>query len=372
MAIEPTTAQQMGAVGQESSLSNWAGDYVTDMLGKGWAASEMPYFAYQGPLTAGPSALQQQAFQGIGSLALPSSVANYTAGQYGSSFSPSNIQGKQYTGNTFETDVFGNAAAQQYMNPYLQQALNPQLDEMRRQSEITRLGDAARMTQAGAFGGSRQAILESELNNALMRNQAQVTGEGYRDAYDKAMGQFNIDQQRLLEALGMTESSRQFADRLSEDSWRFAQGQNEASRQFANTSQRDMARLNEMSRQFGANLGLQGLGSMLDIGRLQAQMGETQRGIEQQGIDADYAQFREERDFPYKQVQFMQSLLQGLPLEAQNYEFMDPTLIELITQGAAGGGELWKIISGLFGGSGGTDFNWGTPPETPPEIETYD
>ena len=56
---------------EESSLSSWAGPYVTDMLGKGAALSELPYQAYQGPLTAGSSALQTQAFQGLGALQLP-------------------------------------------------------------------------------------------------------------------------------------------------------------------------------------------------------------------------------------------------------------------------------------------------------------
>ena len=48
-----------------------------------------------------------------------------------------------------------------------------------------------------------------------------------------------------------------------------------------------------------------------------ADMGAVQRGIESEGITADRLQFEEERDFPYKQVQYMQSLLQGLPIGAQ-------------------------------------------------------
>ena len=58
--------------------------------------------------------------------------------------------------------------------------------------------------------------------------------------------------------------------------------------------------------------------------------------IESEGIDADYAQFREERDFPHKQVQYMQSLLQGLPLETQSYTFAQPTALSS-AMGTAGG-----------------------------------
>jgi hypothetical protein len=50
---------------EESSLSSWAGPYVTEMLGRGQALAGLPYQAYMGPLTASESGLQQQAFQGL-------------------------------------------------------------------------------------------------------------------------------------------------------------------------------------------------------------------------------------------------------------------------------------------------------------------
>ena len=52
--------------------------------------------------------------------------------------------------------------AQSYMNPYLQNVLTPQLDELRRQNDITNAATNAKMTQAGAFGGGRQAIMNAE------------------------------------------------------------------------------------------------------------------------------------------------------------------------------------------------------------------
>jgi len=63
--------------GKESSLSNWAGPYVTTMLGKGAALANEPYQAYTGPLTAGASNLQQQAFQGVAGLAVPQNMGAY-------------------------------------------------------------------------------------------------------------------------------------------------------------------------------------------------------------------------------------------------------------------------------------------------------
>ena len=83
------------------------------------------------------------------------------------------------------------------MNPYLTAALAPQLAEARRQSNISALADRAKLTKAGAFGGSRQAIMDAERDRNLQQNLAAITGKGYADAYDRAVGQFNVEQDRL-------------------------------------------------------------------------------------------------------------------------------------------------------------------------------
>lgn len=78
-----------GTIGTESNLSNWVGPYVTDMLGKGQALSNQPYAVNPGPLTAGISDLQSQAFGNAAAFQTPASIATAanTAGnaaaQYG-------------------------------------------------------------------------------------------------------------------------------------------------------------------------------------------------------------------------------------------------------------------------------------------------
>ena len=257
-ADDPIVGQQTGT---ESSLSNWAGDYVTDMLGKGQALANQPYQAYTGPLSAGQSTAQQAAFQGVGNLSVPT-------GQMGAA--------------GFQPQKFTAQAAQDYMNPYMQAALDPQIEEARRQAQITRLGDANRLTQAGAYGGSRQAIMESELNRSLGQNLANITGQGYQSAYDKAMQQFNTEQQAQSQAQNLTNQ-----------------------------------------------YGLQALQN-------QASLGAQERAIQSEGIAADIAQFEEERDFPYKQAQYQQSLLQGLPLAAQSYSYAKPSQLSELLGGSGG------------------------------------
>jgi len=183
-----------GAMGSPSSgatnsgiLSDWAAPYVTQMLGQTQALAAQPYQVYQGPMTAGESGLQSNVFQGLGSLNFPS--------QLGQSFSstgayqlpnPNAAPGAAPAGPT--------GVAANYMNPYLQSVLTPQLDELRRQNDITNMGANAKLTQAGAFGGGRQAIMNAENNRNLMMEQNKTVGQGYANAYDKAMQQYNTEQ----------------------------------------------------------------------------------------------------------------------------------------------------------------------------------
>jgi hypothetical protein len=97
-----------------------------------------------------------------------------------------------------------------------------------------------------------------------------------------------------------------------------------------------------MTAQDKINLyGTQGLQTLAD-------MGATQRAIESEGIVADRLQFEEERDFPYKQVQYMQSLLQGLPLTAQSYSYAEPSALSEVLSGAGG---IKALYDQIFGGS---------------------
>jgi hypothetical protein len=78
----------------------------------------------------------------------------------------------------------------------------------------------------------------------------------------------------------------------------------------------------------------------------QGEAGQVQRDIEQQGITADVKEFENQREFPYKQVQYQQSLLQGLPLATQNYSYSQPSALSNVL-GSTGG--VMDLYDRLFG-----------------------
>lgn len=285
-----TAASSLGTSGGTSTagLAPWAAPYITNYLGKAQALGEAPYQTYQGPLTAGPSALQTQAFQGIGNLTVPPSTYTPVGGSF--------------------TDT---GVAQSYMNPYLQQTLNPQLQAMQRQADIQRNVLGAQAAKSGAFGGARSGLQESQLNAELMRQQQQATGQAYANAFDKAQQQYNAEQQRKIQ-----------------------------------------------EAQFGAGYGLQNLAAQQNVLNQMAGLGQTQRDIAQQGITADLEEFNRQRDFPYKQVQYMRDMISGLPISSvTNQPSQLSGIASLIAAmggvdkllGATGQPDLGSLFENLFG-----------------------
>jgi hypothetical protein len=267
--FDGTTGSQVTGTGgipldtsKTSTLSPWAGDYVTNMLGKTQALVNAPQQTYGGPLTAGASDLQNQGFAGL-----------------------SDIAKAGYDPTKFTSGTFDVAAANKYMNPYLMAALNPQIDEARRQSMITQQGNAAKAASAGAFGGSRSALMGAESQRALNANMANIVGTGLNTAYDKAMGQFNTEQTHGLDTQKATEASRQYS----------------------------------------ADYGLKSMNDLLNAGK-------TQRDIESEGIAADKKQWEEQQARPYTNLEFQRKMLEGLPIGASTTSVNQDDFSKLQTQ----------------------------------------
>ena len=168
------------------------------------------------------------------------------------------------------------------MNPYLKNVLDPQLEELRRQSQINLQPSLAKLTQAGGYGGGRQAIMESEANRNLLTAQNTAIGTGYANAYDKAMQQFNTEQ-----------------------------------------------------------------GQAKTLADMMASQGATDRAIEAEGVAADKAQFEEARANPFKMVQFQQSLLSGMPINAMDYTIQEPSTLQKVASGVSTVDELLKVLYGI-------------------------
>jgi hypothetical protein len=249
---------------QTQDLPDWAKPYAQEVLGKGAALSASPYQAYTGERIAQFTPLQQQAFQGAKTMAPSAATGEAVTRALGTSYSP------------YATGQFGSQVGQ-YMDPYMQNVVEIQQREAQRAADIAGTQRGAQAVQSGAFGGSRQAIMDAEAARNLAMQKGDIQARGLQDAYGRAQTQFNTEQQ-----------------------------------------------LREQSKQYGAGLGLQGLQTALtgagqqfqqgmDVNRLQAGYGTQQQQQVQNILGQQYQDFLDQKKFPYQQLEFQSNLLRGTP-----------------------------------------------------------
>lgn len=315
----------------ETTVSPWAAPVVGGLVGAAVDTAGRDYDVYNAPKIAATSDLQSKAFSGIGGLTMPSAAttaeanlgnvysralnqpaytgatfgnqfnapAQFQAGTFGSAFNaPQAYQGgtftsgfvapQAYTGGTFNAGTVSAGlgapgSVESYMNPYLQNVVDIQAREARRQADIQAAADARKFQ--GAFGGGRQALYQSEGIRNLQQQIGDIQAKGSQAAYDAALKQrlAEAEQYRLgqeatsrlgLEAQKEQEASRQFgakqglaaselaakygldAQRLGEESRQFGARQGLTSAELAAKYGLDASRLGEESRQFAAKQGL--------------------------------------------------------------------------------------------------------------------
>jgi hypothetical protein len=290
-----------------SELPSWAKPYAQTTLEKASALTSQPYVPYNQNRIAGFTDLQTQAQQGAANMAPAQQLAQGsalagTAGLGGLGVAGNaNVQG-------FQNQVGG------YMNPYMQQVLNPQLDELRRQYGISGTQQAGQATQAGAFGGSRDAIMAAENQRNLGTAQNQAIGAAYGNAFNAAQNQYNQNNQTQLAGYGL---AGQAAGQLGQ-------------------------------------LGQTQYGQQMGINQLQNQYGTQQQQLQQQGLTQGYQDFLNQQNYPYKQLGFMSDIIRGLPLGQQSasnvYQGAGSPLGQIAGIGAGLAG-----ASKLFAGGGGVE-----------------
>ncbi len=169
--------------------------YISDVYRMGQQAAYTPYTPYSGQRFAETSPLYQQGVEAT-------QAAAATPGVLGSM----NVGGQNV------------GVMQAYMNPY-QQAVTDVAKQSAVRDYQTKMNELkGQATSRGAFGGSRQAMLESELTRNLGTQLGNIQTQGSAAAYDKASGLYQQDIQnqmqkaQALQNLGLTDETRRQRD----------------------------------------------------------------------------------------------------------------------------------------------------------------
>lgn len=257
---------------QEASLPAFQEAQFKELFGAARGAAQQPFVPYTGPMVAGFSPDQLRQFQATRGLF-----------ETGMGYDPTKaLQGlaqeaRPMTGQA--ASLLGQDISA-YQSPYQQQVIDLAMQDIQKQADIARGGAQERAIRAGAFGGSRSALLESESQRPYAEQMART-------------------------AAGLRQSG-------------FEQAQAAAERDVARQQQMQMFapqfELQARQQQAGLLGGLQ-TGQLQGLGLL-GQAGAQQQQLQQRAIDAARGEFQRALAYPQQQIGLLQAGM-GTPLISQ-------------------------------------------------------
>lgn len=268
----------------QSSIPEEFYPYLERTLQRAEGVSNRGYEAYAGPRLAGFSGDTVASFDTI-------------RGNQGS-YRPfldragAGVDAATSAAGSLSTGTWNRAAADQYMDPYIGKVMDAQRARQEQSfgREMAGIGQLAART--GAFGGSRHGILEARARDNFEQRMNETEASMLSDAYRSGAQIFSSDQARALDA---------------------GRARMEGLMQGADAS----ARLGQMS----SSMGYQDAEALRRIGL-------TQEQLDQAGLDLDYNDFTNQRDYDRQNVAFLSGILRGTPMpissEVTSTQFNNP------------------------------------------------
>ena len=278
-----------------------------DLYQRSQQIAEQPFVPYTGPMVAGFSPDQLRQFQA-------------TRGLFESGMGYDPTKALQGLAQQKRPEV-GQAASLlgqdigAYQSPYQQQVIDLAMGDIQRQADIARGSAQDRAIRAGAFGGSRSALLESESQRPYAEQMARTAAGLRQSGFEQA--------QRAAEAdVARQQQMQMFAP------------------QFALQAKQQQAGL------LGGLAGqqLQGLGLLGGIG-------QQQQALQQQAIGAQRGEFQRALDYPRQQLGLLQGAVFGMRPSETTTTGYSPSGLEKFYAGMGLLNTAQPIFSNLFSAS---------------------
>jgi len=276
-----------------SNVPEYARPYVENMLQSAQTqiynddmTSFRPYQPYSSNVedyVAGFSPLQQQAQQAAYGLQTPGQFGMGTelAGMAGLGSLGLGTQAAG-AGSQFAMNATDPSVTQSYMSPYMQNVVDFQKQSALRDYQIAQPMRQAEAVAKGAFGGSRQAIVDAEAQRNLNTQLQGIQAPGSQKAFEDAQRQQQFGAQLGLQGL--------------------------------QTGLQGFGQMGQSASTLGQLGGAQ-LGAQRDIIGLQSQMGASQQALEQQKINQAIQDYATAQQYPMMQLAQLNAMLRGLPLQ---------------------------------------------------------
>jgi hypothetical protein len=321
----------------QTNLPEYAEPYITRLMQRAETESLAPYTTYEGQRLATFSPEQELAMTGKAGLAVagdPTQIAPASSVMQdlamnqmmtpdgtmvpaiGSGQAVGASRFNQMTGiDSAGNPVYGNV--QSYMNPYQQAVIDMAKEAARDQSLKASNLIAQDAAASGGLGGYREAIMQSERENALAKQIGDIQLAGSAENYAQAQTAFDRDRAARFSGIGIDQATR--------------------------------------GQQLGAAGALADLGfarQQAEIQRLDqlGQAGTARQAMQQQLYDMGYQEFQDQLAYPRQNISFFQQALRGMPItpgqQVSSYQPTPSAASTMLGLGLGGLG-IYQALGGM-------------------------
>jgi len=207
-------SSQPQTVTNRTELPAWLNQAAQENLQLANEIGSRPYTPYTGNLVAGFTPAQLQAQDMVRAMA-GSTQGAFNQAQSGATgameYTPENVQAQNVTaGSIPETDISA------YMNPYLSEVENRAVANAQRALKGSLADIGSKAARSGAFGGSRQGILEGVATAEAARNVGDLSAQLRQQGYNTAAGLAQSDINRQFEAARANQLAGMNAQQLNQ------------------------------------------------------------------------------------------------------------------------------------------------------------
>jgi len=415
LAALGTVGKVAGAVGAVKSLTGGGGSAAgqttttqqvdpqtqamqQDLYQRSQQIAQQPFIPYTGPMVAGfsPDQLRQfQATRGLFESGMGYDPTKALQGMAQEQFKPTiqpvtgfeapTIEATQAPGaaqiGPVSTPQFQGLLSQDigaYQSPYQQQVIDLAMGDIQRQADIARTGAQERAIRAGAFGGSRSALLESESQRPyaeqMARTAAGLRQSGFEQAQRAAqsdlarqqqLGMFGAgqEQQRALQQAQLGQQAGIFGAELGQQR-RMQQAQLQQQRQLGGLDIAGRAALTQPQLEMQARAQRSGLlgglaGQQLQGLGLLGGIGQQQQALQQQAIGAQRGEFQRALQYPQQQLGLLATGVSGVQPTITQTGGYSPSGLEKFQAGLGLLNTAQPIFSNLFSPSQTTQTPYG-------------
>lgn len=337
----------------QTNVPEYARPYVEDTMAQAKAISGESYMPYAGPRVADQTNSQKEALRRMRSMSEGQDMYNasgilgaaadgafgttgYQAGDIYSTYNPNGVAmfGRPNdVAGTFDAGEFTGDAVSKYMSPYMDNVTNATVREMDRRHAISGTERASQAVGAGAFGGSRAALVEEEARRNNEMAVGDVMAKGRQSAFENAQSQFERDRQARynesgqdLDAAKYNVNSYMQHGLAGLDASKFNETQQ------MNASKMDLEAMiaQEQARAGAAGIQQKGYAMAGEMGGQLGQLGSTRQEMEMQRLmgldtlgskaqattqaqyDTAYDDFVNQRDHQRNNLSYYSSIVRGM------------------------------------------------------------